>query len=163
MARALIVGCGCRGRMLGETLVADGWQVRGTARDEQRLAPIAAAGIQAAPADPAEVGTVFELIEGVSLVFWLMGSAEGEPEEVTAVNGPRLERLLEKLVDTPVRGLVYEGAGPAPAEALGAGAVACREAAERWRIPIEVVEAPHGDWEHWLDAMVAAGRRTLGL
>ena len=33
MARALIVGCGCRGRELGSALAAAGWQVRGTTRD----------------------------------------------------------------------------------------------------------------------------------
>ena len=32
VARALIVGCGCRGRMLGQRLVEDGWAVRGTSR-----------------------------------------------------------------------------------------------------------------------------------
>ena len=43
MARALIVGCGCRGRLLGKELLAQGWAVRGTSRREQGLEPIAPA------------------------------------------------------------------------------------------------------------------------
>ena len=37
MARALIVGCGCRGRELGRELLAEGWQVRGTSRRAEGL------------------------------------------------------------------------------------------------------------------------------
>ena len=37
-----------------------------------------------------------------------MGTASGIPESLAALHGPRLQTLLEKLVDTPVRGVVYE-------------------------------------------------------
>jgi hypothetical protein len=50
-----------------------------------------------------------------------MGSAMGGPETVGALHGPRLERVLEKLVDTPVRGFVYEAAGSVPPEHLERG------------------------------------------
>ena len=52
MARALIVGCGCRGRALGRALLDAGWQVRGTTRSGDRAAAIEAEGIEAAVADP---------------------------------------------------------------------------------------------------------------
>jgi prephenate dehydrogenase len=45
MARALIVGCGCRGRMLGRRLVDAGWLVRGTTRDPGNSEEILGAGI----------------------------------------------------------------------------------------------------------------------
>ena len=108
MARALIVGCGCRGRALGRALIDEGWVVRGTSRRDQGLEPIAEAGIEPQVADPDRIATVLDAIEGVALIYWLMGSAEGEPEAVADLHGPRLERLLEEIVDTPVRGLVYE-------------------------------------------------------
>ena len=63
MARALIVGCGCRGRALGQQLVEEGWQVRGTSRREQGLAAIEAAGIEPALADPNLPGTVLDLVD----------------------------------------------------------------------------------------------------
>ena len=119
MARALIIGCGCRGRELGERLLAEGWAVRGTSRREEGLAAIEAAGIEPALADPDRVGTVLELVGDVAVVFHLLGSAAGEPEALAAIHGPRLERLLEKLVDTPVRGVVYEAVGSVDAGAAG--------------------------------------------
>lgn len=141
MARALIVGCGCRGRELGRRLLDEGWAVRGTSRREEGLAAIEAAGIEPAHADPERPATVLELVADVAVVYWLLGSAIGPPADVAAIHGPRLERLLEHLVETPVRRFVYEGAGTVDAAILGGGAAAVRAAGERWRIPVEVVEA----------------------
>lgn len=149
MARALIIGCGCRGRALGEQLLAAGWAVRGTSRHQQGLAPIEAAGIEPAIADPDRVGTVLEHVADVAVVFHLLGSAVGEPETLAEIHGPRLERLLEKLVDTPVRGVVYEAAGSVDAAALAAGAELVRAAGSTWRIPFEVVTTATADPSPW--------------
>ena len=138
MARALIVGCGCHGRELGRVLLVAGWAVRGTSRDEAGLAPIAAAGIEPALADLDRVGTVLELVGDVAVVYLLLGSAAGEPEDVAAIHGPRLERLMEKLVDTPVRGFVYEAVGSVDPRLLAAGAEIVRSAGRTWRIPVEI-------------------------
>jgi uncharacterized protein YbjT (DUF2867 family) len=148
MARALIVGCGCRGRALGKQLIEAGWQVRGTSRREQGLAEIEAAGIEPALADPNLPGTVLDLVADVTRVFWLLGSAKGDEELLEAIHGSRLERLLERLVDTPVRGFVYEAAGSVDGALLEQGAAAVRAAGERWRIPIAVVD---DDPCRWID------------
>ena len=50
---------------------------------------------------PTGSGRVLELVGDVAVVFHLLGSAAGEPEALAAIHGPRLERLLEKVVDTP--------------------------------------------------------------
>jgi len=139
VARALIVGCGCRGRLLGERLLAEGWQVRGTSRREDGLAAIEAAGIEPALADPEEPGTVLDLVGDVAAVYWLLGSAEGPAENLEAIHGPRLERFLERLVETPVRRFVYEADGSVDAAILERGGAIVREAGERWRIPVAVV------------------------
>jgi uncharacterized protein YbjT (DUF2867 family) len=136
LARALIVGCGCHGRELGGELTTRGWQVRGTSRDPVRLEAIEAADLEAVPADPDRPGTILELCGDVGVVVWLLGSAAGEPEDVEAIHGPRLERLLEKLVDTPVRGFAYEAAGSAPAALLEGGREIVERAGETWRIPV---------------------------
>ena len=162
MARALIVGCGCRGQALGVRLVAAGWLVRGTTRSAGATEDILAAGIEAVVADPDRVGSLLEQVGDVTLVFWLMGSAQGDAEAVSALHGPRLERLLEMLVDTPVRGFVYEAAGSAPPEALERGAAIVRAAGERWRIPVAMVDRGAGDWEAWTDAMLGATERLTG-
>jgi nucleoside-diphosphate-sugar epimerase len=149
LARALIIGCGCRGRELGERLLAAGWTVRGTSRSDEGLAAIEAAGIEAALADPDRVGTVLELVGDVAVVFHLLGSAAGKPETLAEIHGPRLERLLERLVDTPVRGVVYEAVGSVDGAVLAAGAELVRTASRTWHIPVEIVDsepAEVGDW-----------------
>jgi uncharacterized protein YbjT (DUF2867 family) len=160
MARALIVGCGCRGRALGTALGEHGWAVRGTTRSEERLGEIGAAGIEAALADPAMPGTILDLVADVAVVHWLLGSAVGEEEAVEALHGPKLERLLERFVDTPVRGFVYEAAGSVDPAHLGRGRRAVEAAAATWRIPVAVLETGPGDRGSWLDSALEA---TLGM
>jgi prephenate dehydrogenase len=158
MARVLIVGCGCRGRSLAAALSADGHAVRGTTRGAA-LAEIEAAGAEAVVADPDRLGTVMVQLAGVTVVCWLMGSAGGAT--AADLHGPRLETLLERLVDTPVRGIVYEAAGTVEPELLGRGAAAVREAAIRWRMGAEVVEADPSDHAAWLADVKAAVDRLL--
>ena len=136
--------------------------MRGTTRTDAGLEAIEAAGVEAAIADPDRVGTVYEHLDAVALVFWLMGSATDGPGEAAAVNGPRLERLLEKVVDTPVRGFVYEGAGSVSSSVLADGARLVAEAGERWRIPVEVVTADPADQGVWREEMLAAAERLTG-
>jgi uncharacterized protein YbjT (DUF2867 family) len=162
LARALIVGCGCRGRELGSALAERGWVVRGTSRTERGARAIADAGIEPAVADPDRIATVTDAVEGVTLIFWLMGSAAGEPEAVAALHGPRLTRLLEEIVDTPVRGFVYEVSPGLDPDHAAAAFAALRHAGETWRIPFEVVDADFGRPELWLEAMLAAARELVG-
>jgi nucleoside-diphosphate-sugar epimerase len=159
VARVLIVGCGCRGRRLARELAATGHAVRGTTRDPRRLAEIEAAGAEAVVADPDRLGTVMNHLPGVTLVCWLMASAD--PEAAPDLHGPRLRALLERLVDTPVRGVVYEAAGSVDKRLLADGAAAVRAASATWRLPVEVVERDPGDREDWLNAMTAAVGRLL--
>jgi len=160
MARALIVACGCRGRELGEGLLDRGWAVRGTSRRQEGLAPIEAAGIEPALADPGRPGTVLDLVGDVAVVCWLLGSAQGDPKAIAALHGSRLERTLERLVDTPVRGFVYEAVGNVEPAALERGEAAVRRASATWRIPVETLTADPADGEKWLSEALAA---TLGL
>jgi nucleoside-diphosphate-sugar epimerase len=134
VARALIVGCGCRGRELGERLLGEGWAVRGTSRSEEGLAAIEAAGIEPAIADPERPGTILELVSDVAVLVLLLGSATGSEEELAAIHGPRLERLMEHLVETPVRGVLYEG--------TEAGEQIVLTAARTWRIPVRILPRP---------------------
>ena len=134
MARALIVGCGCRGRELGRELLAEGWAVRGTSRRDEGLEAIEAAGIEAAVADPDQPGTILELVGDVTVLVLLLGGATGNAEHLDAIHGPRLERLMEHLVETPVRGVVYEG--------TEGGEEIVRNAARTWRIPVRIPPKP---------------------
>lgn len=153
MARALIVGCGCRGRRLGKRLLAAEWEVRGTSRGDAGLEAIGAAGIEPARADPGRPGTVLDLVDDVAVVVWLLGSLEGLPEVHGAIHGASLERVLERLVETPVRGFVYEAAGSVDPGLLAGGEQAVEAAAGTWRIPVASVFVDPGDRDTWADPL----------
>ena len=121
MARILIVPCGCRGRELARALRADGHTVRGTTRGAH-VEEIRAAGAEPYVGDPDRIGTLMEALHGVTVVVWLAGGLE--------IPEGRLRMFWEKLVDTPVRGVVYEG----PYEELS------RSSSETWQIPLELGE-----------------------
>jgi hypothetical protein len=127
VARVLIVACGCRGQELARRLVAAGHAVRGTTRDPARADAIRAAGAEPYVGDPDRIGTLMDALHAVTIVCWLLGTVP-EPD----LHGPRLRMLFEKLVDTHVRGVVYE-------RALPAGEAIARDAAQRWQMPVEVV------------------------
>src|SRR4051794_21682856 len=152
MARVLIVGCGCRGQTLARALVDHGHAVRGTTRDGAKLVQIEAAGAEAVLADPDRLVTMMPAIEGVSVVCWLMGTAA--PAEL---HGPRLESMLEHIVDTPARGLVYETGGVERPEAV---AIAAR-LSRTYAMPVEIVDAPPGEHDAWLAATATAVGRVL--
>lgn len=113
-------------------------------------------------ADPGRLATLLPRIEGVSAICWLLGTASGPPEEVAALHGPRLSSLLERLVDSPVRGFVYEAAGSLDPALLEGGAAAVSAAAARFRMPVEAVSVDPADHDAWLAEASAAVRRVLG-
>ncbi len=158
MARALIVGCGCRGRELGSELRGRGWEARGTSRSDEGMAAIAGAGLEPALADPAHPGSVLDLVGDVTVMVWLLGSVRGSRDQVQALHGSRLERLLAKLVDTPVRGVAYEAVGAVEDGVLAAGREIVERAARTWRIPVTALdgerEAP--GWANSAAAAIAA-------
>jgi len=133
VARVLIVPCGCRGRALASSLVQARHAVRGTTRGPG-VDAIRAAGAEPYVGDPDRIGTLMDALYGVTIVCWLMGTLP-----VAELHEGRLRMLWEKLVDTPVRGVVYEGALPA-------GEEVARTASRTWRIPLEVLRAEHDDW-----------------
>jgi putative NADH-flavin reductase len=154
MARVLIVGCGCRGQALARELVGEGHAVRGTTRDAARLASIEAAGADAVTADPDRLATMMAAIEGVSVVCWLMGTAHDGAEQL---HGPRLESMLEHIVDTHVRGFVYETGALERAEGT---AVALRAAAT-YNMPVELLTTDPAQHDEWLRAAAHAVSRVL--
>jgi uncharacterized protein YbjT (DUF2867 family) len=144
LARVLIVGCGCRGRELAAALVESGHAVRGTSRRAEALPAIEAAGAEGVVADPDRLATLTPQLEGVSVLCWLLGGADN-----AALHGPRLESLLELLVDTHVRGVVYEAAHEQ-------GAALVRLASVTYRMPAEVVSRGAG-----VGALAEAVERVL--
>jgi hypothetical protein len=151
VARILIVPCGCRGRALASDLVRAGHAVRGTTRDPAHREAIGLAGAEPYVGDPDRIGTLMDALAGVTVVCWLMGTIP-----VPELHEGRLRMLWEKLVDTPVRGVLYEGSLPE-------GEAVARRASQTWRIPLALLTADPADHETWLREARAGVDGLLGL
>jgi uncharacterized protein YbjT (DUF2867 family) len=162
VARCLVIGCGCRGQSLARGLRAAGHAVRGTTRDPGQRAEIEAAGAEAFLGDPDRIGTLVSALEHVAVTYVLLGSASGSPEQLVALHGTRLEMLLERSLDTTVRGIVYEAAGTVDPAVLSAGAERVRAACEGSCIPYRLLDTDPSDHAAWLSAGLAAGDQVLG-
>jgi hypothetical protein len=140
MARFLVLGgASHRALELTRALTAEGHAVRAVTRSPARRAAIEAAGAECWIGDPNVVGTLRYALDNVTLLLHLLGSAD-DPD----LHGSRLSMLLERTIDTTVRGLLYE-AGP--------GRALVERVATYNEIPYRIVE--HGD-PSWQQAARAA-------
>jgi hypothetical protein len=162
VARCLVIGCGCRGRSLALELRAGGHAVRGTTRDPSHCADIEAVGGEAFVGDPDRVATLVAALEHVAVTYVLLGSATGPREHVADLHGTRLDMLLERSLDTTVRGIVYEAAGSVDPAVLRAGAERVRSACVRSSIPYLMLDVDPSDHVAWLSAAAGAVDRVLG-
>jgi hypothetical protein len=135
MARFLIVGGGCRALDLARDLSAEGHAPRMTTRDPARRAEIEAVGGECVIADPDVVGTLRYALDNVTILMWLLGRVDAEP-----LHGSRWKMMLERTIDSTVRGVVYER-GTAGGEAL------TREMAEYNGIPYAILDAGADPWK----------------
>ncbi|MGI9185130.1 MAG: NAD(P)H-binding protein [Solirubrobacteraceae bacterium] len=163
MARCLIVGCGGRGLALTRELRAAGHAVRGTTRDPSRCGEIEAAGAQAWVADPDRVATIVPAFAQVGVALLLLGSASGSREQLEALHGTRLDMLLERMLDTTVRAVVYESAGSVPEDVLTQGSERVRYACRRSLIPYVLLDVGPDDHRAWRAAAMAAVDQALGV
>jgi nucleoside-diphosphate-sugar epimerase len=161
VARCLIVACGCRGRSLAGALRERGHAVRGTTRDPARTAAIEAAGAEPFIGDPDRVATIFPALAHVGVVCLLLGSASGTPESLAALYSTRLDMMMEKMVDTTVRGVVYETTGAVDPELLAAGAERVRWWCRRSLIPHVLLDADPTRPAAWTAAAADAVETAL--
>ena len=108
------------------------------------------------------IGTLRYALDNVTVLCWFLGAASGDPEAVRAVHGSRLQMMLLRTVDTTVRGVVYEAAGPVGAQALRAGAGEVRRAYDTHGIPYRLVDIERADQAAWVAAGDGAVRDLLG-
>jgi uncharacterized protein YbjT (DUF2867 family) len=161
VARCLIIGCGCRGLALTAALRDDGHAVRATTRDPSRASSIEAAGAEPFVGDPDRVATIVPALDHVGVLCILLGSATGSTQQVRALHTTRLAMLLEKTLDTTVRGVVYEAVGSVDPVVLRDGAAVVASACERSLIPYVLLSADPDAHAAWVDAAAEAVRRAL--
>jgi uncharacterized protein YbjT (DUF2867 family) len=147
--------------MLAAELRARGHAVRGTTRDPSRRVELEAAGVEAHIGDPDRVATLAPAFAHAGVACVLLGSAQGNPEQLAALHGTRLDMLLERMLDTTVRGVVYEQAGSVNPELLAAGAERVKWACERSLIPFVLLDVDPSQHDSWLAAAVSGVEQIL--
>jgi hypothetical protein len=141
--RVLLVGGGRPGLALTRALSADGHAVRFVTRHEGFRAEIEAAGGECYIGDPDRIGSLRYGLDNVTVLLWLMGSApDGD------LHGSRLTMMMERTIDTTVRGVVYEG--------TPAGAAEVARMAEYNEIPHALLDVGRADPDAWVAAVLAA-------
>jgi nucleoside-diphosphate-sugar epimerase len=152
LARCLVIGCGCRGLSLASALIGEGHALRGTSRSAERLGAIEASGVEAFLGDPDRVATIAPAFEHVSVACVLLGTATGPADRVEALHGTRLEMLLARMLDTTVRGVVYEAAGTVAPGLLQHGARLVADACADSHTAYALISVDPGDPATWLAA-----------
>jgi hypothetical protein len=141
--RALLIGGGRPGLALTRRLAGDGHAVRFVTRHEGFAPEIEAAGGEAYVGDPDRIGTLRYALDNVTVLLWLLGPApDGD------LHGSRLTMMMERTIDTTVRGVVYEG--------TDAGADEVRRMAAYNEIPYAILDVGREDEEAWVGAVLAA-------
>jgi NAD(P)-dependent dehydrogenase (short-subunit alcohol dehydrogenase family) len=137
-----MVGGGCRGLALARSLVAEGHAVRAVTRDESRRAELEDAGCECWIGDPDRIGTLRYALDNATVLLWLLATVD-----VPELHGSRLEMMLERTVDTTVRGVLYEGR---------VGEAVVQSAHDRHGIPIAFLDADPAASEAWVSGARAA-------
>ncbi|HWH92566.1 MAG TPA: hypothetical protein VNT03_01795 [Baekduia sp.] len=141
--RALLVGGGRPGLTLTRALADDGHAVRFVTRHEGFRDEIEAAGGECYLGDPDRIGSLRYALDNVTVLLWLLGRApDGD------LHGSRLTMMMERTIDTTVRGVVYEG--------TPGGAAVVERMASYNEIPHAILTTPREDEGAWVAAVLAA-------
>jgi hypothetical protein len=139
--RVLLVGGGRPGLELTRRLAAGGHAVRFVTRHEGFREEIEAAGGECYLGDPDRIGSLRYGLDNVTILAWLMGRApDGD------LHGSRLTMMMERTIDTTVRGVIYEG--------TPGGAEVVQRMAAYNEIPYAILDAGREDEDTWVDAVL---------
>lgn len=130
--------------------------MRATTRAPQRMAGLEQLGFEAVLGDPDRVATLARALDHVSVAYVLLGSARASAEELEALHSTRLDMLLTKMLDSTVRGIVYEAAGSVPPDLLALGAQRLRAFCEDSHVNYVLLQTPPDEHEPWLAEAVDA-------
>lgn len=154
--RALLIGGGVPGLELTRRLTGQGHAVRVVTREAGNAASIEAAGGECCVADPDRIGSLRYALDNVTVLLWLLG-----PVQDGELHGTRLQMMMERTIDTTVRGVIYEGTQQ--------GAELVARMARYNEIPYAIVGAAREDQEAWsgavltaIDDVLAVDRHQLG-
>ena len=136
--------------------------MRITTRTESGRAAIEATGAECLIGTPDRLASMRGALDGVTVACWMLAAVQGDPPQMRALHGSRVESFLGQAIDTTMRGFVYEAAGLTVAqEGVPAGERIVRTIAERNAIPVAILKAGIQDPEAWQAEAWAAIERLL--
>ncbi len=144
-------------------MVGEGHAVRITTRSEAGRAAIERAGAECWVGTPDRLVTLRGALDSVTILCWMLGTAQGPRQELHALYTERLQFLLTQAIDTTVRGFVYEARGTSvDAATMLAGEQLARTLTSRNSIPAAFLTEDPAEPRRWLDAAAAAIGSLLG-
>jgi nucleoside-diphosphate-sugar epimerase len=151
VARILILGGGSRALALSKRLHEESHAVRIVTRKPARRAEIEAAHAECFIGDPNRLATLRATVEHVTVVCWLLAGAAGDSSSLRELHGSRLEQFLRSLIDSGVRGFLYESSGTVAQgdDAVARGEQIVLRETQRNAIPLRVLRADPSDRELW--------------
>jgi hypothetical protein len=162
LARVLIIEGGDRALRLAELLVEEGHAVRLTTDDEDRREAITDLGAECWIGTPARLATLRAAIENVSVVCWLLAEMPADNGQLSDLHTSRLEFFLGQIIDSTVRGFVYETLGTTvPTELRERSTAIAQDICMRNLIPLQIVDADPSAQE-WLESARGAIASVLG-
>ncbi|HWI22598.1 MAG TPA: hypothetical protein VNT22_08290 [Baekduia sp.] len=138
-------GSGDRGLQLARVLISEGHAVR-AAVDESHRAAVEAAGCECWVGDPDRIGSLRYALENVTVLLWMLGDVDR-----AELHGPRLQMMMERTIDTTVRGVTYETFGPHGDE----GREVVVRMATKNEIPFVLIDRDPEDVDAWLAAVLS--------
>ncbi len=106
--------------------------------------------------DPDRIATLAAALDHVVIACILLGSARGAAEPLAALHGTRLQMLLTRMIDSTVRGIVYEARGTVGPAVLEQGTARVRAVCEDAQIPYSLLDSDPADHAAWVAAARAA-------
>ena len=131
--------------------------MRVSTRTEAGRAAIEQTGAECWVGTPDRLASMRGVTDSVAVACWLTGSVSGDEALVRELHTLRLRFFLTQLIDTTVRGFVYEARGAGtPQDVLAEGEEIAREITERNAIPAAFLRADPTDVPGWITAARAA-------
>lgn len=125
-------------------MVEQGHTLRASTRSERGRAAIEAVGAECWIGTPGRLATLRGALDSVTIACWMLAGAHGSSEEVAALHSSRLEYFLTQVIDTTVRGVIYDAApvdGGVGGDLLGGGEQVFRSLTSLNAIPAVVLAA----------------------
>jgi hypothetical protein len=150
LARILIVGGGTRALSLAGLLTRQGHAVRITTADPAHRASIELLGAECWVGTPDRLATLRMALENVTVVCWLLAGAAAPPGQLKELHDSRLRSFLGQLIDTTVRGFLYEAGGMVDAQLLQDGAKLVSDHGAKNHLPVVISRIDPADGDRWL-------------